>query len=474
MTANTPYAKTGADYGRTRDADASRGALVVAVRPDSPAYDAGIEPGMRVLTVAGRPLTDMTVWLWEADDETVELEVFDPSDETVCPCELERMPGEDWGLEFDGAVFDGMRTCVNACVFCFMTMLPKHMRGTLYIRDDDYRLSFLQGNFVTLTNMDDSDVADVIDHCLSPMNVSLHAVTPEVRRRLMGKNAGRGMEVLEQIMAAGIEVHAQIVLCPGINDGEELERTLTYCEEHPAITSLGIVPLGYTRFQHRFTSSYSDDPAAARAVIAQVEPYQERMRAACGRTVFQLADEFYLDAGIEPPAAEHYDGYPQYYDGIGMVRTYLDETRAVQEAEQERLSAVRSELDRRGMRLVVVSGMAARDIIAGFVEAKPLEGRVAGIKNNYFGGNVDVTGLICGEDLLAQLDDDLGGVMLFVPEVMFNADALTLDGYHQKRLVADLTTRGAETHIASTMPTDLLCALEGALGLAAHVHTAKE
>ena len=226
------YAAEVADYGRSRDPEPGEGALVKNVRPESPAWDVGIEPGMRVLTVNGEQLTDMIVWLWEADDDTVELEVFDPRDGTVTPVELDRFPGEDWGLEFDGPIFDGMRTCVNACVFCFMTMLPKGGRSTLYIRDDDYRLSFLQGNFVTLTNLTDEDVQNVIQRNMSPMNVSVHAVGPDVRRRMMGRNAQRGMDVLETIMAAGIEIHAQIVLCPGMNDGEELEKTLRFCEEH--------------------------------------------------------------------------------------------------------------------------------------------------------------------------------------------------------------------------------------------------
>lgn len=195
------YAAEVADYGRSRDPEPGEGALVKNVRPESPAWDVGIEPGMRVLTVNGEQLTDMIVWLWEADDDTVDLEVFDPRDNTVTSVELDRFPGEDWGLEFDGPIFDGMRTCVNACVFCFMTMLPKGGRSTLYIRDDDYRLSFLQGNFVTLTNLSDEDVQNVIDRNMSPMNVSVHAVSPDVRRRMMGRNAQRGMDVLEAIMA---------------------------------------------------------------------------------------------------------------------------------------------------------------------------------------------------------------------------------------------------------------------------------
>lgn len=454
---NDPAAR--ADYGRSSDPDEA-GALVTFVRPDSPAFDAGIECGMRVLTVNGRPLTDMIEWLWQGSEEVVELEVFDPRDNSVCPCNLERLPDEDWGLEFDGAVFDGMRTCVNACTFCFMRMLPPHMRGTLYIRDDDYRLSFLQGNFVTLTNMSESDVSRVIDYHLSPMNVSLHAVSPDVRRSLMGKNAQRGMEVVEQLIEAGIEIHAQIVLIPGVNDGEELDRTLAWCAERSAISSLGIVPLGYTRFQKRFSASFSDDPAAARAVIHQVEPYQREARRTRGRTVFQLADEFYLDAGVPVPAAETYDGYPQYYDGIGMIRSYLDESFEVKAEQAMRIEAAGRLLGSLGIKLTVVSGCAAAQTIRSFVSESPLRGSVRAIENNYFGGNVDVTGLICAEDLLAQLGSDLSGIMLFVPDVMFNADGLTLDGYHQERLKAELVRRGARVRIASTMPLDLLGALE--------------
>ncbi len=450
-----PYAAARADYARERDADA-QGALVTAVAQDSPAYDAGIERGMRVLEVNGVALMDMIDWLWEASDAVCELTVLDPRDGSVESAVLERLPGEDWGIEFDGAVFDGMRTCVNACTFCFMRMLPPHMRGTLYIRDDDYRLSFLQGNFVTLTNLSEGDIERIISHRLSPMNVSLHAVSPNVRRRLMGKNAARGMDALERLIDADIEIHAQIVLVPGENDGEELDRTLAWCAARPQVTSLGIVPLGYTRFQTRFTSSYSDDPASARAVIEQVRPFQEAARKRYGRTVFQLADEFYLDAGIEVPPADSYDGYPQYYDGIGMIRSYLDETAEVLADSSDKLSRVREHLEREGRELVVLSGVAAARTVANFVASPQLGGRVATITNEYFGGNVDVTGLMCACDILEQLPDDLSQVMLIVPDVIFNADGCTLDGYHRSCLIEDLEARGAKVAVSSTMPQDLI------------------
>ena len=455
------YAQSNADYAPSREN--GRGAWVTSVRDESPAWAAGIEAGMCVLAVNGKPLTDMIVWLWETGDEVVDLEVFDPRDGMTSPCTLEREVGEDWGISFCDAVFDGMRTCVNACTFCFMGMLPKHLRTTLYIRDDDYRLSFLQGNFVTLTNLTDDDVANVIDKHLSPMNVSLHAVTPEVRRRLIGRNAQRGLDVLEQFIAAGIEIHAQIVLCPGINDGEELDRTLSFCEAHPEVTSLAVVPLGYTKYARNFHASFSDNPDAARAVIAQVKPYQERARKRCGRTVFQLSDEFYLDAALPIPQADAYDGYPQYYDGIGMLRSYLDDAAECLENEAERLKSIRRSLDAGNLDLIVLSGKAAARTVASFVEQAPLAGHVFSIRNDFFGGNVDVTGLMCVCDILAQLPEHLNGTLVVVPNVMFNADGLTLDSSSQLELEQQLTARGARVLVSSTLPYDLLEGLEAIL-----------
>ena len=459
------YAGTVANYAPSsahrRSKDSFTGALVTVVAPESPADDIGLEPGMRILSVNGKHLTDMIVWEWETDDEEAVIEVFDPRDDTVATATIERYLGEDWGVEFDGAVFDGMRTCVNACLFCFMNMLPKEHRESLSIRDDDYRLSFLQGNFVTLTNMSDAEVEDAIDKLLSPMNVSLHAVSPDVRRHLIGRHAQRGFDVLERFLDAGIEVHAQIVLCPGLNDGDELQRTLTFCEERPGITSLAVVPLGYTKHQDRFTHSYSDDPAAARAVIEAIRPFQERARATRGATVFQLGDEFYLNACVEPPEAVFYDGYPQYYDGIGMIRSYLDETADILTGESERLTFIRQRLMAAGLTLAALSGEAARDTVAGFIEApNGLAGQVIAIRNDYFGGNVDVTGLICAEDVLAQLSQDLTNQLVVLPSIMFNADDLTLDGFDRTTLTAVLESRGAKVITASTMPHELLAALE--------------
>lgn len=459
-----PYEATGALASASAPSrggrrDPWRGALVEEVEPGSPAAREGLEPGMLVTHVNGEELRDVITWDWEADGTECYLEgVAYPgtADEFEFECELTRELGEDWGVTFDGAVFDGMRLCRNRCTFCFMKMLPPDARRTLSMRDDDYRLSFLQGNFVTLTNMTDADVERVVTCALSPLNVSLHAVTPEVRARLMGRNAPRGMEVLERLLAGGIEVHAQVVLVPGENDGEELAATLRFVEARPLITSLGIVPLGYTRFQRTFSRSYSDNPDAARAVIDQVRPYQLRARAACGRTRFQLADEMYLAARREPPAAREYDGYPQYYDGIGMVRTCLDEAAGLlaDEGVFARAAARADAMREAGERALVVSGRATARLWDDFLAATPLAGlaRVAAVENRHFGGNVDVTGLLTAEDVLAQLPADLSGVLVVLPDVMLNADAVTLDDVPRAGLEAGLSARGARVAWAAPLP----------------------
>ena len=459
----SPYEATGALAAATRAPgrarDAWRGALVEAVEPGSPAAREGLEPGMLVTHVNGVELRDVITWDWEADDTEVYLEGVacpDTDEAFEFECDMTRELGEDWGVTFDGAVFDGMRLCRNRCTFCFMKMLPKSMRRTLYLRDDDYRLSFLQGNFVTLTNMTDADVERVVTCALSPLNVSLHAVSPDVRARLMGKNAQRGMDALEQILAGGIEVHAQIVLVPGENDGEELERSLAFVEARPLITSLGIVPLGYTRFQDTFSRSYSDEPAAARAVIEQVRPYQLRARAELGRTRFQLADEFYLAADVEPPSGEEYDGYPQYYDGIGMVRTCLDEAHALtaDEAARACMSRAADAARAAGRTAVVVSGCATARLMGRFLASTPLAGvcEVLAVKNAYFGGNVDVSGLLTAADVFAQLPRDLDGRCVLLPDVMLNADAVTLDDVPAAEMLDRVRERGGRAAFVAPSP----------------------
>lgn len=453
-----------ADYASTREQ--ADGAWIAHVDEGSPAWEAGLEEGMRILTVNGVELRDIIDWRWEADGNEAELEVLTPGDDDVYGCVLERVPGEDWGVEFTDVLFDGIRTCVNACQFCFMAMLPEDARASLSLRDDDYRLSFLQGNFVTLTNVADDEVDRIIECRLEPMNVSLHAISPEVRRSLIGRHAQRGIEVLERLLKAGIEVHGQIVLCAGINDGDELRRTLDWVEQWPTFTSLALVPMGYTKYSKRFSSSFSEDKEASRAVVKLLEPYQERARAERGITRFQLSDEFYLDAELPIPSAETYDGYPQFYDGIGMLRSFIDETDEVCATRKRELQEVAESFSRQGLRVLLVCGEAASGVIDGFCDAWANATSTGWscakgypIRNDYYGGDVNVTGLIVSRDLLAQLPGDLHGTVVVLPEVMFNFDQVTLDGDTQAHILEEISARRGIPLVAQTTPHAILDAL---------------
>lgn len=462
------------DYAPTRR-PGGRGALIASVVEGGPAQRAGLRPGMTLTTAEGEGLRDLIDWYWLADGEEVEVEgtaardLLDDDagefsdqegDVVEFSCLIEREPGEPWGLEFSDAVFDQVRTCVNACTFCFMTMLPDGMRPALYLRDDDYRLSFLQGNFVTLTNMSDDDVERVVECGLSPLHVSVHAISPGVRRRLLGANAPRGIEVLEQLLDAGIEVHAQLVVCPGENDGEELDRTLLWLEERSGVLSVGIVPLGFTRYQDRFSESFND-PDKALAVIRQVEPFQARARRAHGRTRFHLADEWYLDAHVAPPAADCYDGFPQYEDGIGMLRSFIDGWDGAAD-DIARIAAGLAALPEAD-RPVIATGEAFGRWFAPRVAASPLAGLVdlLPVKNEWFGGNVDVAGLLTAHDVVASLSAHGHGRPL-VPGVMFNDDGLTLDGCDLAGMSAQV---GREVRMVSCTAEGLIEALCEAAGL---------
>jgi putative radical SAM enzyme (TIGR03279 family) len=394
-------------------------AVIASVDPGSPADVAGLTPGMVLTEVEGAPLTDIIEWRWQADGFAVEVTL--ESGKTLA---LERELGQDWGLTFDDVIFDGLITCKNACSFCFMTMLHKGMRPTLYLRDDDYRLSFLQGNFVTLTNLSDAQVQRIIDYDLEPLHVSLHAVTPAVRERLIGKNASRGMKVLEQLLDAGLSVHVQLVVCPGVNDGLELVKTLSWVSQHEGVLSCGIVPLGYTRFSRHFTSSFSDDPAAAAEVIEIVREFQEDSGIERRNARLQVADEFYLDAGYDFPPARFYADYPQFQDGIGMMRSFIDEFSTL----EEEVTAAARDLEGKAS-VTIVSGTAFARVLEGLIEKSPLAShvRILGVENRFFGGNVDVTGLLCGSDIVAALKEDAPEGPVVLSRTCFNFDERTLD-----------------------------------------------
>ncbi len=423
-------------------------ARIARIEPGSPADRAGLTAGMVITHVEDVPLRDLIEWRWQADGYDVELALEDGRFAYI-----ERELGEDWGIVFDDCIFDGVITCRNACTFCFMGMLPKGMRSTLYLRDDDYRLSFLQGNFVTLTNVSDEDLERIIECHLSPLHVSLHAVSPDVRETLMGKNAARGMEVLEALLDAGLEVHVQVVVVPGVNDGAELMRTLAWIERHPGVLSAGFVPLGYTKHQKRFSSSFSDDPDAAAAVIELIREFQEDSGVERRNPRLQIADEFYIDAGYDFPPAFMYADYPQFQDGIGMMRSFIDEW----DESAERIAQLAKLLDE-ARPAHIVCGTAFAGVLQGLIDESPLAGKlkILSVENEFFGGNVDVTCLLTGSDLVPALRAAHPEGIVLIAREMFNQDLKLLDDvtFAEVEAADEMTVR-----LCTYTPADILDAL---------------
>jgi putative radical SAM enzyme (TIGR03279 family) len=440
----------------TEAAPAARG-VVANVEPGGPAARAGIRAGDVILTADGSPLTDVIEWMWRADGTTVDVTVASP-DGAERAATVVRQPDEGWGVDFVSVVFDGIRECDNACSFCFVSQLPPGLRPSLYVRDDDYRLSFLVGNFVTLTNVDDADVARIVEERLSPLYVSVHGVDPDVRARLICPTVeDRALGHIDALLAGGIELHAQVVLVPGVNDGEVLDRTLAWLAARPGIASVGVVPVGTTRHARAGLAGFRT-PEAAEAVLTQLRPWQARMRAERGETWVQAADEIYLTARAPLPAWEDYDSFPQFENGIGMTRAFLDE-----------LSDLFEGLGADGPRacgVVLVTGELFAPVLEAMARTLSGQGclvRVLPVRNELFGDTVTVTGLLGGADLQAAILADARARAMagardtyLLPEVVLNDDGVTLDG-HDLEWIAEGS--GTDVRLVSCDAAGLVTAL---------------
>lgn len=423
--------------------DTTPRALIVDVAEDSPAYEAGFEPGCYITSVDGQPLRDLIDWRWLSDDDVITLGYIDLDGE-IGEVELERYPGESWGLTFEGVIFDSVKQCRNACTFCFMRQLPDGMRPSLTLRDDDYRLSFLAGTFVTFTNTTPEDEERIIEQAISPLRLSLHAINPEVRRRLIGKHAQHGIDVLTRLLQAGIEFHGQIVLLPDENDGDALRETLTWAYEQHGILDLCVVPLGYSKHQTYFDRSFNT-PESARGVLQTLEPFQRKALEDRGTPWVYGADEFYINAyGNEVlqhlPSTEFYGDFEMFEDGVGIIRSFVDDWHcADREGLIEQCLAI---LHQKKCFIKLIQGYAMQPVLDGLLVAAPDLTASAFepmyVPNDYFGGNVNVTGLLCGCDIVCAIHeyeearrstDSSDTVVVFaIPRVVFNDDGVTLDG----------------------------------------------
>jgi putative radical SAM enzyme (TIGR03279 family) len=409
----------------------SGGGRIVSVDAGSDAERGGLEPGDQVRAVDGEPVRDVIDWQWLTEEDTFEVTVVRND------AEHHVLIARSWtgplGVAFDNVIFDGIRECVNACEFCFVSQLPTGLRPQLSVRDDDYRLSFLTGNFVTLTNLDDADVRRIITQRLTPLHVSVHATDADVRNRLVCcTTEDTTLERLETLLAAGIEAHIQIVAVPGVNDGSVLDETLSWLARRCGVLSVGVVPLGFTSHQRRYERSFLPEESARLIELLGRWQAAERTRRGCGWVY--AADEFYLSAGVALPSGAEYDDYLQYENGIGMVRGFLDEfeeamtaASAGKDSGRPRANALVGEVA--GAPLTAVTGTLFAPVLQDVLASAGLDGcvRVLPVANGLFGGNVSVSGLLGGGDIVAAIEaDDARGIYL-VPDVVVNSDGLLLD-----------------------------------------------
>ena len=431
--------------------------VISSVDEGSIAYEAGIQSGDILVSVNGKEIIDIFDYGFQTARENLTVKVQKTNGE-VWEIDIEKDEYEDLGLNFDLPLMDEAKRCSNKCIFCFIDQLPKGMRDSLYFKDDDSRLSFLTGNYITMTNMKKKDLDRIIKYRMSPINVSVHTTNPELRKfMLKNRFAGDIMENLKYLCNAGLDINCQIVLCRGINDGRELDRTLSDLTSlYPGIKSISVVPVGLTKYREGLFPLEPYTQAAAEEVLEQVEGYQKHCREKYGSAVVFAADEFYLLAGRPFPAYEEYEDFPQIENGVGMVSMFVKEF-------TDELAAIKERKDiKKTVDLSMATGVSFYPILFDLVKSikELLPGSdifVYDVKNDFFGHKVTVAGLLTGKDIVRQLSGKRLGDKLLLPSNMFKADSpVLLDDYTVEKLQQSL---GVEVKVVNNNGRDLARAI---------------
>ncbi|MEA5569954.1 TIGR03279 family radical SAM protein [Calothrix sp. UHCC 0171] len=424
-----------------------RPARITKVLSDSIAAEIGFDVGDAIVSINGSQPRDLIDYRFLCADEFLELEVLDTSGKTH-HVEIEKDYDEDLGLEFETALFDNLIQCNNKCPFCFIDQQPPGKRDSLYFKDDDYRLSFLYGSYLTLTNLTAREWERIEAMRLSPLYVSVHATEPDVRIRLL-KNQRAG-EILEQIkwfQERRLQIHAQVVLCPGINDGKHLEQTIRdlasfYTEELPTVTSVAVVPVGLTRFRPTEDELTPVTPEKAKEVIIQVQHLQQEFRQKFGYPVVWLADEWFLIAGEELPCEADYGDYPQIDNGVGSIRLFLKQFEAI--ADKLLPAKLSAKIRERKFTWVVGNAveLAFQPILQRLNSVAGLAVEMRALSSDYWGQNISVTGLLTGHDLLLKLQGQDFGDGILLPSVMLkHGELVFLDDLSVEEVATRLGTK---------------------------------
>lgn len=416
----------------------------------------GIEPGDKLLAINGNEIQDVFDYYYYEESEQLLLLIEKPDGEEW-ELEIEKDEDESLGIEFDQSLMDEYRSCRNKCMFCFIDQMPKGMRETLYFKDDDSRLSFLQGNYITLTNMSDHDVERIVKYRLEPINISFQTTNPELRCKMLhNRFAGEALKKVDILYRGQIEMNGQIVLCKGVNDGEELERTIRDLTGYlPYLKSVSIVPVGLTRYRDGLYPLEPFTKEDAREVLSVIHRWQEKIYQEHGIHMIHAGDEWYVLAEEEVPEEERYDGYLQLENGVGMMRLLFNEV-------QEALSAVTG--DERQREISLATGRLMYPYIGKILEEirkkfPNITTHLYAIRNDFFGERITVSGLITGQDLTGQLKGQPLGERLLLPCNMLKiGEPVFLDDFTLEEVENSLQVK---TDIVKSSGQDLLDAVIG-------------
>ena len=414
-----------------------QGKLIERVEPNSIAEELAIECGDYVVAINGEELTDILDWQLAESSEQLFLTILHQNGELV-EYDIEKDYDESLGIIFASPTLDKLRVCQNKCIFCFVDQMPPNLRDTLYMKDDDYRLSFLTGSYISLTNLKEEDLQRIMRLHLSPLYVSVHATDPKLRSQLMNnRRAGELLNILKRLTQAGIQFHTQVVLCPGLNDGSALDQTIAdLFALYPAVQTMAVVPVGLTGHRAGLYPLAASDKLLAQQVLTQINKWQEYCWAEQQTRFVFAADEFYSMAEIIPPAAETYEGFQQLENGVGVVRLLLDSWNNLQPHLPSKLP--------KPITATIATGVSAacylKPIVERLQQIENLQLTLVPVPNKFFGGGVTVAGLLTYFDLINVADKIKG--TLYLPSVMLKeGEELFLDGYTTGELAAAINTK---------------------------------
>jgi putative radical SAM enzyme (TIGR03279 family) len=412
---------------------------ITVVKKGSIAEELGIETGDVLISINDVDVEDIIDYKFLITEEFLTLEILKKSDNEIWSFEIEKEYDEDLGLEFSNSIMDNARSCCNNCLFCFVDQLPEGMRKTLYFKDDDSRLSFLQGNFVTMTNMKDDDIDRIIKYRISPINISVHTTNPELRVKMLNNRfAGDILQKLKKLAKAGISMNCQVVACPGVNNGEELLKTIKDLYDlYPAVKNTAVVPVGLTKYRKGLKELKMYDKETAASEINAVLKLQKKFIEETGEPFVRLSDEFYVLAGIDVPESDFYGDFDQLEDGVGMIRYFRD-------AVNNTISGLKKDI--KGS-FTLICGVSAYDEIKMAAEKinninKNLKINVAKIINDFFGDTITVSGLITGRDIVKQLKNAETGEFIVIPDNMLKkGEKIFLDDVKIEEIEKDLNKK---------------------------------